>query len=101
MLGQARMARVDLVGEGKLFDGSLILIRMACPGAIHQTTCFVLFVFGQNAQSPVVKFGIGPARKQRSHAADGKRAVTVTGIRKQLSKVLKEWNIMWNRIAVR
>jgi len=101
MLGQARMAGVNLVGVWELFDRGLVLVRMASPGAIHQTACFVLFVLGQNAQSSVVEFGVGSARKQRSHAADGKRAVTVAGIRKQLSKVLKEWNIMWNRIAVR
>src|SRR5712691_2988148 len=95
------MARVDLVGERKLFDCGLVLVRMASPGAIHQTACFVLFIFGQNSNGPVVKFGVGSAWKQRSHAADGKRAVTVAGIRKQLSKVLKEWNIMWNRVAVR
>ena len=26
---------VDLIGKGKLFDGDLILIRMAGPGAVH------------------------------------------------------------------
>src|SRR5215207_527075 len=74
---------------------------MSGPRSIHQTAGFVLLVFGKHAESASIQFSICPAGEKRGHAANRQNAVLVASLRQQLPQLLKERNVMRNRVSIR
>ena len=93
--------RLQLIRVRELRHRNRILIGMSGPRAIHQAVGFVLLVFFENGQRARIQFRIFAAGIQRGHPANRQNAAVVADLRHQFPQVLKESNVVRNRVAVR